>query len=147
MSTELVKISPENLEVANAYLQYGNILDTASMLGISPDRVTEVLDLKEVKRYIDNIYLDQGYRNREKLGKLLDQVIESKLEEALESGVYSNKDLADLIALAHKMRNEELKLQESREKRDVGILIPTEGSNYGKLMEKLLGDDIPGTPI
>ena len=38
-------------------------------------------------------------------------MIQSKLEEAQETGVYSSKDLADLLQMAHKMRMDEIKAQ------------------------------------
>ena len=34
-----------------------------------------------------------GYRNKNNIATVLDEMIQSKLEEAQESGVYSNKDL------------------------------------------------------
>ena len=49
------------------------------------------------------MFLDTGYRTVSKLGQALDTLIE-KTEEVEESEIYSNKDLADLYALAHKMR-------------------------------------------
>ena len=89
MSKEISTISPEGLEVANCYLQFGNI------------KVVELINKREVKRYIDTVYLDLGYRNKNNIGSLLDEMIQSKLEEAQETGVYSSKDLADLLQMAH----------------------------------------------
>ena len=67
----------------------------------------------------------------------MDKIIESKLQEAEESGMYSSKDLADLLMMAHKMRMEEIKASVP-----VG---PTSQTNiqvngYDKLMERLLGN-------
>ena len=52
-----------------------------------------------------------GYRNKNNIASVLDEMIQSKLEEAQESGVYSSKDLADLLQMAHKMRMDEIKAQ------------------------------------
>jgi hypothetical protein len=94
------------------------------------------------------VYLDTGYRNRFKLASVLDEVIEQKLEEAEESQIYSNKDLADLLQMAHKMRMDEIKAMTELEKaqtvhpkQTVNMQInelPFGQGNYGKLMEKLL---------
>ena len=90
-----------------------------------------------------------GYRNKNNIGALLDDMIASKLEEAQESGVYSSKDLADLLQMAHKMRMDEIKAQADFEKAEGGNIrnqtnvqineaVPFGQGNYGKLMEKLL---------
>ena len=80
-------------------------------------------------------------------------MIQSKLDEAQETGIYSNKDLADLMQQAHKMRMDEIKAQadlqratQSNLKNQTNVQInegiPFGQGNYGKLMEKLLnGND------
>jgi hypothetical protein len=138
-------ISPESLEVANKYLETGSVTETASKLHIPVQNVTNMLGKAEVKRYIDAVYLDTGYRNRNKIASLMDEIIEAKLEEARESEIYSSKDLADLIALAHKMKMEELKLENTKIANQTNVQINELGfgqGNYGALMSKLLGKDI-----
>jgi hypothetical protein len=150
MAKELVPISPEGVEVANAYLTMGSIEGVISVLGVSKQKVAEVLETREVKKYINTVYLDTGYRNRNNIAALLDEMIASKLEEAQESGIYSNKDLADLLMTAHKIRMDELKQQNE----DSNTHIKTQtnvqindgtgsfgSGNYGALMDKLLGSD------
>jgi hypothetical protein len=149
MTKELTTISPEGLEIANVYLQFGNIRAVCEFLQVTEPAVVEVLNTREVKKYIDTVYLDMGYRNKNNIGSLLDEMIESKLEEAKESGVYSNKDLADLLQMAHKMRMDEIKAQTDLLKADGSTIknqtniqlnesVPFGQGNYGKLMEKLL---------
>jgi molybdenum cofactor biosynthesis enzyme len=149
MTKELTTISPEGLEVANSYLMFGNIKGVCQHLQVTEPEVVEVLNKREVKQYIDTIYLDMGYRNKNNIGSLLDDMIASKLEEARESGVYSSKDLADLLQMAHKMRIDEIKAQTDLEKAQGGSIknqtnvqineaVPFGQGNYGKLMEKLL---------
>ena len=151
MAKELITISPEGMEVANSYLQFGNIRAVSDELRVSEDKIVELLNKREVKKYIDTVYLDMGYRNRNNIASVLDEMIESKLEEAKESGVYSSKDLADLLTLAHKMRMDEIKAQTDFEKAQASNIktqnnvqinseVPFGQGNYGKLMEKLLGN-------
>jgi phage terminase small subunit len=142
------KMSPEGLEIANAYLECGDISETANALAVDENTVSEWLNKREVKAYIDTVYLDTGYRNRFKLGNMLDKIIEQKLEEAEESEVYTNKDLVDLIQMAHKIRMDEMKAQAEFEKAKSSsiktqnnVQINADGfgnGNYGELMKKLL---------
>ena len=151
MAKELTTISPEGLEVANSYLTFGNIRAVVEQLGVQENKVVELLNKREVKKYIDTVYLDMGYRNKNNIAGLLDEMIESKLEEAKESGVYSNKDLADLLQMAHKMRMDEIKAQADLQKAEATNVksqtnvqinegLPFGQGNYGKLMEKLMKD-------
>ena len=146
-----LKMSPEGLEVANSYLQLGNITEVCQELALDENTVSEYLNKREIKQYIDQVYLDTGYRNRFKIATTLDNIIEEKLSEAEESQIYTNKDLADLLQMAHKMRMDELKaiveLEKSKNspiKQQANIQInelPFGQGNYGKLMEKLLTEE------
>ena len=150
MAKEITTISPEGLEVANCYLQYGNIRAVCDFMGVAENRVVECLNTREVKKYIDTVYLDMGYRNKNNIASVLDTMIQSKLEEAEESGIYSSKDLADLMMMAHKMRMDEIKAMADLEKAQnassirnqtnvqINEALPFGQGNYGKLMEKLL---------
>ena len=151
MAKELTTISPEGLEVANSYLTFGNIRAVVEQLGVAENKVAELLNKREVKKYIDTVFLDMGYRNKNNIASLLDEMIGSKLEEAKESGVYSNKDLADLLQMAHKMRMDEIKAQADLQKAEATNVksqtnvqinegLPFGQGNYGKLMDKLLKD-------
>ena len=152
MSKEVTTISPEGLEIANSYLQFGNIRGVCQHLQVTEDRVVEALNKREVKKYIDTVYLDMGFRNKNNIASALDEIIASKLEEAQESGMYSNKDLADLLQMAHKMRMDEIKAQTDAEKATTSIRtqnnvqindgsLPFGQGNYGKLMDKLLNGE------
>ncbi len=153
MSKELTTISPEGLEIANSYLQFGNIRAVCQFLQVPEDRVVEALNKREVKKYIDTVYLDVGFRNKNNIAAALDEMIQSKLEEAQESGVYSSKDLADLLQMAHKMRMDEIKAQTEAEKASTSTIrtqnnvqindgsVPFGQGNYGKLMDKLLNGE------
>jgi Asp-tRNA(Asn)/Glu-tRNA(Gln) amidotransferase C subunit len=152
MSKEVTTISPEGLEIANSYLQFGNIRGVCEHLQVPENRVVEALNKREVKKYIDTVYLDMGFRNKNNIATALDEIIASKLEEAQETGMYSNKDLADLLQMAHKMRMDEIKAQADAEKATTNIRtqnnvqindgsLPFGQGNYGKLMDKLLNGE------
>lgn len=139
-STSLTKLTPEGFDIANTYLELGSVEEVSKALQIPQHEVVTTLTRKDVKDYLDGIYLDLGYRNRNKLGALLDKMIDAKVEEAEETGVFTSKDLFDLITLAHKMRMEELKLTE---KPQIGTQVQIAqfgDGNYGRLMEKLMGE-------
>jgi hypothetical protein len=141
--SELVKLGPEHFDVANGYLAYGSIEDTAEQLQLPRYEVVKILQMPEVKRYLDGVWLDMGYRNRDKIGRLMDRLIEAKLADAEETGIYTSKDLLEILALQHKMRMDEIKAQQAIEesKNKVGTAVQINNqfgdSNYGKLMEKL----------
>jgi len=144
------RISPEGLEIANAYLELGNVPAVCARLRIDEAKASEYLAKREVKAYVDQVYLDTGYRNRFKLAEVLDNLIEHKLEEAEESQVYTSKDLADLVQMAHKIRMDEIKAQTELEKAKAANIknqtniqvnnqeMPFGQGNYGELMKKLL---------
>ena len=76
-------------------------------------------------------------------------LIEKKLEEAEESEVYTNKDIADLLQMSHKIRMDEIKAQTEMEKAKAQTIktqvniqdnsqVPFGQGNYGELMKKLM---------
>ena len=150
MSTEITtRMSPEGLEIANSYLANGDVSSVCQELDIPRDQVVAVLNKREIQKYIDTVYMDSGYRNRFKLAETLDKLIDQKLEEAEESEIYTNKDLADLLMMQHKIRMEEVKAQTEFEKAKSGTIktqnnvqinteVPFGQGNYGTLMKKLL---------
>jgi|TARA_A100001201_G_scaffold134721_1_gene122528 hypothetical protein len=145
-----VKMSPEGLEVANTYLELGSVSEVCTRLALDENTVSEYLNKREIKQYIDQVYLDTGYRNRFKIASALDNIIEEKLAEAEESQMYTNKDIADLLQMAHKMRMDEIKAMAELEKAKTAPIkqqaniqineMPFGQGNYGKLMQKLIGD-------
>ena len=155
MSTEITtRMSPEGLEIANSYLANGEVSAVCRELAIPRDQVVEVLNKREVQKYIDTVYMDSGYRNRFKLAETLDKLIDQKLEEAEETELYTSKDLADLLMMQHKIRMDEMKAQTEFEKAKNGNIktlkqnnvqintdVPFGQGNYGTLMKKLLEAD------
>ena len=146
---EDAQISPEGLEIANTYLKTTSVKETALKLGVPEDQVSRYLGQREVKKYVDTVFLDVGYRNRFRLANKLDEIIDKKLEELDEADMTSNKDIADLLQMAHKMRMDEMKVQTDQQKAEqatiknqTNVQINDNSSfgegNYGELMKKLL---------
>ena len=79
-------ISPEGLQIAETYLMMGSCTKkTALELGLPSTVVHSMLSKKEVKNYIDRIYFETGFRNRDKVASVMDELISRKLEELDES--------------------------------------------------------------
>lgn len=150
-STEAIIIAPENLEVANCYLQTQDIRIVAEEMGLDISEVKNILDRREVKAYVDNVFLDVGFNNRFKMRSAMDAIIKKKFQDMEEAGVGSNKDIAELLALSHKMAMEYMDKQIALEKLRQGIeanQIKSQvnvqineglgGTKYGELITKLL---------
>lgn len=144
---EGLQISPEALEVANSYLQLQNIPKVAEDLGVPIEQVVEVLERREVKAYLDNVFFDMGFNNRHKMREAMDAIIKQKFQELDEAGIGSNKDIIEILALSHKMSMEYMdkqiqleKLRGSHFKNQVNVQINDQSgnSNYGNLLERII---------
>lgn len=151
-TVESIQISPEALEVANCYLQMQDVRAVSSELGVPIALVNDYINKREVKAYIDNVFMDLGFNNRFNIRKIMDAVIEKKLMEMDEAGIGSNKDIVDILAMSHKMSIEHLskqiELEKLRQQHETNIrsqvnvqINDNGGSNYGQLLQKLLKED------
>lgn len=148
---EVVKIAPENLEIANTYLACQSIAEVSRMLGIPTDTIAEVLGRRDVKAYVDAVFLDYGFNNRFKMRQIMDAVINKKLEEMDESDIGSGKDIIEIMALSHKMAmdvlDRQIKLEEAQAKNQhiknqVNVQVNNDvGSNYQSLLQRLMKND------
>jgi len=129
-SLETPKLDPVLLAIANDYLAGEGVDKISKEYGVSQDRVTAVLDKDDVRKYIDNVYVTQGYLNRVRRMKLVNQVIEQKVQDALESGVWSKRDLLDWM----KHLNE---LEETAKPKKASPQVAVQINNYDKLMKDL----------
>lgn len=128
---ETPALDPILLGIANEYLQGKTIDDIAEEYQIPRDRVTTVLDKREVKAYVDGVYATQGYLNRTRRLALINKVIEEKVTEALETGQHSKKDLLDWMKHLDEIESK-VKPQEK------GPAVAVQINNYDKLMQKLV---------
>jgi len=140
-------MSPEMVEITGTYLQCSSIGETAAALNIPKEKVSYYLNKPEAKRFIDTIFLEQGYVNRHKIQGVLDEIIELKLEEMRDSEIGSNKDILDILAFAHKIGEDtrkgmrEIEKNSSQFSKQTNIQfngVDTYGQNYTSLMDKLI---------
>jgi hypothetical protein len=143
---EIIDISPEALEVANCYLQLQDVAKVSNELDVAPELITQILAKKEVKAYIDHVFFNVGFNNRFKMRAAMDAVIQKKFQELQDSDMGSTKDIADLLALSHKMTMDEMsrqieleKLRQTNIKNQVNVQINDGGGNkYDNLMRQLM---------
>lgn len=133
------KINPEVLEFVQTYLSCLNIDEAAQAMSIPREDAVAYLNQKEVKRFMDTVFMEQGYLNRFKLAGLLETVIESKLEEAEETGVYTGKDLIDILTLMHKISMDHSKIQNAKPDNQTNVQVNSYGdNNLGSLIDKIV---------
>jgi len=132
-SLEAPPIDPVMLSIANDVLAGKAVPDIAESVGIGVDLVAQILEKKEVKSYMDTVMFNQGYANRSKRLALINTVIEGKIQDALETGVWSKKDLLDWL----KHLND---LEAAMRPKEKGPLVALQVNNYDTLMKDLLTD-------
>ena len=124
-------LDPVVLAIANDFLSGKSIEEISDEYGVSQDRITSVVEKKEVKIYIDSVFATQGYLNRVKRINLINQVIDQKIADAVETGVYSKKDLLDWMRHLQEIETG-LKPKQS------GPQVAVQINNYDKLMKDLM---------
>jgi hypothetical protein len=147
---EVLEISPEALEVANCYLQNQNLDEVCNLLDMPAEIVSQILSRKEVKSYIDHVFFNLGFNNRFTMRRAMDAIIKKKFQELEESEMGSTKDIAELLALSHKMTMDEMsrqidleKLRQSNIKSQVNVQINDgTGTKYDSLIQKLISGTI-----
>lgn len=132
---EAPKIDPVHLSVANDYLEGMDIIAISKEYDVDADVITAIIEKPEVQKYIDNVYLSQGFLNRNKRLEVINKVIIQKIEDAEITGELSKKDLLDWMKLLMDM---EKNIKPSPAK---GPAVAVQINNYEKLMDKLTGDE------
>ncbi|QIN92792.1 terminase small subunit [Phage NBSal003] len=123
-------MSPEGMDVIEAYLQCGSDVPSAARsLGMSEIAFRDIMNRSEVKNYLNDIFMESGFRNRDRLFGVLDEVIKRKLEELEETGMGSDQDIMDILWKAHKMKMEEMKMMVELEKAKAAIRAPANQTN------------------
>jgi antitoxin component HigA of HigAB toxin-antitoxin module len=149
---ETLNISPEQLEVSNCYLQNPDIKKVAEILDMPVELVSQILDRKEVRAYINSIFFSVGFNNRFQMQELMDTIIKKKLKDMDEADIGSTKDITEILALKHKMTIElldkEIELEKIRAsnqlKSQVNVQI-NEGlgsSKYSALISQLINGSV-----
>lgn len=123
-------MSPEGMDVIEAYLQCGSDVPSAARsLGMSEIAFRDIMNRSEVKNYLNDIFMESGFRNRDRLFGVLDEVIKCKLEELEETGMGSDQDIMDILWKAHKMKMEEMKMMVELEKVKAAARTPANQTN------------------
>ncbi|EMF5534011.1 hypothetical protein V3921_004279 [Salmonella enterica] len=123
-------MSPEGMDVIEAYLQCGSDVPSAARsLGMSEIAFRDIMNRSEVKNYLNDIFMESGFRNRDRLFGVLDEVIKRKLEELEETGMGSDQDIMDILWKAHKMKMEEMKMMVELEKAKAAVRTPANQTN------------------
>ncbi len=130
-SLEAPELDPQHLLIANELLAGKSIPQIAETYNLSADRVTAIVDRSDTKRYVDAVIMSQGYLHRARRLNLINKVIDEKLMEAAETGVYSKKDLLDWIKLLNDMD------KETKPKTPQTAVQVNNTSNYNTLMQDL----------
>lgn len=151
LPAETLQLAPEALEVANCYLQLQDARRVADELDLPPTLVTEILARREVRAYVDHVFMDTGFNNRFEMRAAMDALIKKKFQEMHEADVGSTKDITELLALSHKMSmdllDREIQLEKARQasapQRQVNVQINEglDGSKYSHLINRLLSGD------
>jgi len=128
---EAPALDPVLLAIANDYLGGKSVDTIAEEYGISADRVTSVVEKREVKAYIDNVFATQGYLNRFKRIALINKVIDQKVQDAIETGIYSKKDLLDWMKHLGEV-------EATLRPQVKGPAVAVQINNYDRLMKDLL---------
>lgn len=147
-SKELVplEVSPEAITVMNSYLQNGcSMKETATQLGMPIENVSTFLSQRSVKTLLDQQFAEAGFRNRDRMFGLLDEIINAKIEEMEETGRLPDMDIVTLLEKQHKMKMQELqmsmKLQETVNNNTVNNntqINISGGENYNALLDKII---------
>ena len=147
---EVLKIAPENIEIANLWLQVQDVKAVAEQLGVSVETVTSALDRKEVRSYTNHVFFEVGFNNRVLMRTTMDTIIKKKLEEMDDAEVGSSKDIVDILNMSHKMTmdllDKELQLKKIEEsiaiKNQTNIQINDSGNKYAHLLDRLINKEV-----
>ena len=151
LPAETLQIAPEALEVANCYLQLQDARRVADELDLPVTLVTEILARREVKSYVDHVFMDTGFNNRFEMRAAMDALIKKKFQEMHEADVGSTKDITELLALSHKMSmdllDREIQLAKAQQslapQKQVNVQINEglDGSKYSHLINRLINGE------
>ena len=142
------KIQPEAMEVIEQYLYHNRDVNlVANALNTTPTVITDILNKREVRGYLDHLFMESGYRNREKFFTVLDNLLDAKIEELDEAQMGSSMDIMDIMKIYHGMKVKELelsiKLQElqSNSKQSASTINNVQinnSSGYDKLLDRII---------
>ena len=77
-SLDAPEIDPQHMVIANEMLCGKSIPQISELTGLSNDQVTAIAERSEVRRYVDAVYMSQGYLNRVRRMQVINKVIDEK---------------------------------------------------------------------
>ena len=146
------RIQPEAMEVVEAYLRNDRDVNrTAEDLNTTPTVISDLINKREVRSYLDHLFMEWGYGKREKFFDILDNVLEAKMEELDEAQMSSSMDIMDILKIYHSMKIKELelsiKLQELQQgskgqtAKTINNLQINNSSGYDNLLSRIISGD------
>lgn len=140
-------ISPQGLMIADTYLAHGHdAKKTAVLLQIDEQEVRRILKTPEVRSYTNAVFMETGFRNRNRMFGVLDEIINRKLEEMEETGTTTDADILELMTKYHNMKIAEMKMEKELHEIKTATNIGkqnnvqvnlTGGENYNQLIASL----------
>lgn len=104
--------APEILSTIDTYLAMDMDIDkTAKALNMDRQALSVMIHSAPAQAYLTGLFYDSGYRNRDRMFKMMESLIDKKLEEMEESEMGSSKDIIEIMQAFHKMKMDELKLE------------------------------------
>lgn len=104
-------LQPEAMEVVEAYLRNDRDVNRAAEdLNTTPTVISDLINKREVRSYLDHLFMEAGFRNREKFFDVLDNILDAKIEELDEAQMSSSMDIMDIMKIYHGMKIKELEL-------------------------------------
>lgn len=140
-------LQPEAIVVVEQYLRFNRDIDlVAAELNTTPTVIGDILNKREVRGYLDHLFMESGFRNREKFFDVLDNLLDAKIAELDEAQMGSSMDIMDIMKIYHGMKIKELelsiKLQELQSaKQSAGTINNVQinnSSGYDKLLDRII---------
>lgn len=143
-------MSPEGMLAIEAYLSNNNDIGKAAMsVGMAEPQFRELMRKPEIRNYLNEIFMESGFRNKDKFFGILDTVLTLKMEELEETGMGSGMDIMEILKIMHKMKMDEMKMQIELEKARSGskpvnqtnnqINIGAGSNEYTDLISRIMG--------
>lgn len=133
MSTDVLvpeEMSPEGMRVVEAYLDCGSdITQVGDYLGMPQETVISIYNRPEVKHYITTLFMESGFRNRDKFFGVMDEIVKKKLEDLEESELGSDADILEIMKVYHKMKMDEMAMQIKLIEAQTKVRTPTTQTN------------------
>ena len=105
-------IAPEGLQIAESYLKHGGDSKLVALeLELPKAQIDLQLKKPEVKGYISRVFNEAGFRNKNRMFGLLDQIVNMKLDEMADTGLGTTMDIMDVLKTYQTMQMNTMKME------------------------------------